>query len=363
MNSGSNPKNKKERIGSGRKAILIILAVLVVVALLCVAAYNRFVEKPELPPVETPDLPQETKPVGGEVTVPPEPVLNTRKSKDFYTILVVGTDLSSNSTDTIMLVSYDVTNQKATVMSIPRDTLVNAYGTDCYTRINSIYAEYGSGERGREALTAEVAQLLGFRPDYRVFVRWELVGQLVDAIGGVEYDVPFHMEYDDPAQDLHIYVEKGFQTLNGDLAMQLVRWRKNNPGVASGGGNGSDLTRLKVQQGFLKATLKQALQIKNVSKIDELAKLFSENVEGDLTLENILWFASQAIFGGLKVDSVEFITMPWKDANPYLYPDQENLLILINEKLSPYTAEVTADQLDLIYFDAEGNLCSTGESQ
>jgi len=79
MNSGSNPKNKKERIGSGRKAILIILAVLVVVALLCVAAYNRFVEKPELPPVETPDLPQETKPVGGEVTVPPEPVLNTRK--------------------------------------------------------------------------------------------------------------------------------------------------------------------------------------------------------------------------------------------------------------------------------------------
>ena len=214
-----------------------------------------------------------------------------------------------------------------------------------------------------DALTQEVSKLAGFVPDYRVFIHWVLVGQMVDAIGGVEFDVPFHMEYDDPAQDLHIYVEKGVQLLDGDKAMQLVRWRKNNDGVSSGGGTGSDLDRLKVQQGFLKAVLKQVLQIKNVTKINDLAKLFSDHVEGDLSLENLLWFAKEAIFGGLNVENVEFVTMPWKAAGNQVYPDQEALLELINGKLNPFTADITLSQLNLIYFDADGNLCATGDTE
>ena len=155
-------------------------------------------------------------------------------------------------------------------------------------------------------------------------------------------------------------MEKGLQVLDGEHAMQLVRWRKNNAGVSSGGGNGSDLTRLQVQQGFLKATLKQTLQIRNVTRINELAALFNDHVESDLTLENLLWFATQAIFGGLNADDVEFVTMPILSANPYVYPDREALLELINTRLNPYTTDVTVNELDLIYFDAYGNLCSTG---
>lgn len=343
----------------GRRALLAILIVLAVLAAVVVFAYRSLVVRPELPADNKPSSPGTSESQQGGAQYQ-EKVEGERKSKDFYTILVVGTDIASNSTDTMMLVSYDVTNQRATVMSIPRDTLVNPFGTGRYTRINSVYAAYGRGEDGMTALTNEVAELVGFMPDYRVFINWELVGQMVDAIGGVEYDVPFHMEYDDPAQNLHIYVEKGLQVLDGEHAMQLVRWRKNNPGVASGGGDGSDLTRLQVQQGFLKATLKQTLQIKNVTKISELATLFSEHVESDLSLENLLWFATQAIFGGLDVDDVEFVTMPIRSANPYVYPDQEALLELINTKLNPYTTDVTLNELDLIYFDAYGNLCSTG---
>ena len=350
------PKRKKRHRGRG--AVLTVLIVLAVFAAGVAMAYRSLVVKPDLPPLESNGLPADFEQEGG--TELQDKVVGERRSKDFYTILVVGTDTSSNSTDTIMLVSYDVTNQNAAVMSIPRDTLVNTFGTGRYTRINSVYAAYGRGEAGMTALTNEVSELVGFMPDYKVFINWELVGQMVDAIGGVEYDVPFHMEYDDPYQNLHIYLKKGLQVLDGEKAMQLVRWRKNNAGVSSGGGNGSDLTRLQVQQGFLKAALKQTLQIKNVTKINELAALFSKNVEGDLSLENLLWFATQAVFGGLDPECVEFFTMPVLSANPYVYPDREALLELINTKLNPYTIDVTINELDLIYFDANGNLCSTG---
>lgn len=347
----------------GRRICLALLLILACLAATGVIVYRRFVVKPELPTTVTPVRPPatETDPVSTPVQEPEEPVIQQRKSKDYYTILLAGTDTSSSSTDTIMLVSYDVTNQCATVMAIPRDMLVTTFGTDRYTRINTIYSAYGRGEAGMDALTREVARLVGFTPDYRVFISWELVGQMVDAIGGVEFDVPFHMEYDDPAQDLHIYVEKGLQKLDGNTAMQVVRWRKNNSGVSSGGGTGSDLDRVRVQQEFLQAVLKQTLQIRNMTRISELAQLFSDHVEGDLSLENLLWFAVQAVFGGLDADAVEFTTMPWKAANPYVYPDEERLLELVNTKLNPYVTDVTAQQLDLIYFDADGNLCATGD--
>lgn len=360
----SDMHNQKRRWRGARIAVLVIALVLALLAGGSEYLYRSLFVKPELPqPGEAVTPPATvTDPETGEETSPVvvDKVSGERKSKDFYTILVAGTDVASDSTDTMMLVSYDVTNQKATVMAIPRDTLVNAFGTGRHTRLNSIYAAYGRGEAGQNALAHEVSELVGFVPDYRVFIRWELVGQMVDAIGGVEFDVPFHMEYDDPAQDLHIYVEKGLQVLDGEKAMQVVRWRKNNAGV-SGGGGGSDLNRVKVQQSFLKAVLKQTLQIKNITRIDELVTLFADGIEGNLTVENLLWFAKEAVFGGLNVDAVEFVTMPWKSANPYVYPDQDELLKLINEKLNPFCAEITLNELDLIYLDAEGNLCATSD--
>lgn len=361
MRSGAEKRKKKK---GAFRVFLAVMLVFVVLVLAAAAVYSSYIDKPELPPE-----PEKKEPIvvvdpdTGETTEvePAEKISGTRKSKDFYTILLVGTDTASSSTDTIMLVSYDVTNQNATVMSIPRDTLVSTFGTNRYTRINSIYAAYGRGEAGMDALSQAVSELVGFMPDYRVFVGWELVGQMVDMLGGIEFDVPFHMEYDDPAQNLHIYVEKGLQTLNGDQAMQLVRWRKNNPGVSSGGGTGSDLDRLKVQQGFLKAVLKQTLQIENMTLINEIAEMFSSHVTGTLTLQNILWFAKEAVFGGLSVDNVQFLTMPWSAANPYVYPNKDKLLELINTRLNPFQTEVTIDQLDLIYFDDEGEMHSTGQ--
>ncbi len=356
------PKRKRhERL---RLVILLIVTVIMVLAATVCVLYTRWVKKPVLPPephgvssspVSESGTPSSEEPLDLDAVEPK--VSGERKSKDFYTILVVGTDTSSNSTDTIMVVSYDVTHQKATVMSIPRDTLVNC-SAYYYARVNSIYATYGRGERGMDALTREVSELVGFTPDFRVFINWELVGQMVDAIGGVEFYVPWHMEYYDPYQDLNIYLREGLQTLNGDKAMELVRWRKNNPGIPSGS-DGSDLARLKMQQDFLKAVLKQTLQLKNVTKIGQLSQLFGENVDSDLTVENLFWFASQAIFGGLSVDDVEFVTMPIYGYKAYVYPNQRELLELINTKLNPFVSDVTIRELDLISVNADGSLRSS----
>lgn len=284
-----------------------------------------------------------------------------RKSADFYTVLILGLDTGGGGhTDTMLLASYDVTNQKATVMSIPRDTTVNVRSS--YKSINGVYNNNGRGEDGIQALKTQVSKLVGFVPDYYVMIDWELVGQMVDAIGGVYFDVPYHMGYDDPYQDLHIHFEPGYQYLNGEDAMNLVRWRKNNDGTATPGGGG-DTSRLDVQHQFLKAVLSQTLQLKNVTRIGQLAELFGENVVSDLTIENLFWFGSQAIMGGLNVDDVNFVTMPYSGGygayEMKVCPNWNQLLELINESLNPYVEDVTMKQLDLIRINKDGSLTSS----
>lgn len=358
--------------------VMIVLAVIMVLAATVAVLYTRWVQKPTLPPDNGPsaNVPVSGEPVesGGEDLGfdPVEPkVSGERKSEDFYTILVFGADETSGLTDTMMVVSYDITNQRATVMSIPRDTLANTRvsGVDA-KKMNAVYKFNGRDEKGIEALKNEVSELVGFMPDYYVMIDWELVGQMVDAIGGVYFDVPYHMGYDDPYQDLHIHFEKGYQYLNGEDAMNLVRWRKNNDGTSTEGGGG-DTSRLNVQHQFLKAVLSQTLQLKNVTRIGQLAELFGKNVVSDLTIENLFWFGSQAIFGGLNVDDVEFITMPYafgeyptKDGSgwkmrSFVYPVRNQLLEIINEGLNPFVDEVSLRELDLIYVNSSGGLSAT----
>ncbi len=363
-------KKKKEKI---IMVVMIVLAVIMVLIAAAAVLYSRWVRKPTLPsaddePSISADAPTADPSVSGDDldldSVQPK-VGGTRKSKDYYTILVFGADETSGLTDSIMLVSYDVTNQKATVMSIPRDTLVNVRSS--YKSINGVYKLNGRGEKGIKALKNEVSDLVGFTPDYYVMIDWSIVGKMVDAIGGVYFDVPWDMWYSDPYQDLYIDLKEGYQLLDGDKAMQLVRWRKNmDPKtykILSDHSSG-DVGRLKIQQGFLKAVLKQTLQLKNVTKISQLAQLFGENVTSDLSIENLFWFGSQAILGGLNADNVTFTTMPYYNGGygeytAKVYPNRKDLLTLINESLNPFVEEVTIKELDLISVNKNGTLSAS----
>ena len=289
-----------------------------------------------------------------------------RKSKDFYTVLVLGRDTGGGgNTDTMLLASYDVTNQKAKVMSIPRDTMVNVPWD--VKRINSVYNYYGGGEKGIKALYKEISQLVGFEPDYQVIVEWDAVGAIVEAMGGVYYDVPRNMNYDDPYQDLHIHQTKGYRKLSGSDVMQVLRYRHDTD-IHYGYPDG-DLGRIKTQQSLLKAMIEQLLQLKNVTKIGDFARAVKNNVTSDLTFEEMLWFGSQAVMGGLTIDSVNFVTMPNTGKMvysrsiggmlSYVVPNAQELLDLVNNELSPFVETFTMRDLDIMSVNSDGSVSSS----
>ena len=289
-------------------------------------------------------------------------------------MLILGRDTGGGgNTDTMLLASYDITNQKATVMSIPRDTMVNVPWD--IKRINSVYNYYGGGEKGIKALYKEISQLVGFEPDYQVIVEWEAVGKIVDAMGGVYFDVPRDMNYEDPVQDLSIHQTKGYRLLSGDDAMQVLRYRHDNRknGKMLGYPDG-DLGRIKTQQGLLKAMIEQLMSLKNITKVNEFIKVFNENVETDLSFQNMLWFAKQAFLGnssGAKLDTaqVNFVTMPNKNVScwsrvyhsyqSYVTPNAQELLELVNNELSPFVEPSTMSDLDIMSVNSDGSVSST----
>ena len=368
-----DPGRKRSKLTRGQKGLIAVAAVLAV-ALTGVLAWQSLFVRPELntgkteqqedpetgEPVEEIDWGEGIRPRGdGE-----------RKSEDYWTVLILGRDTGGGgNTDTMLLASYDVTNQKATVMSIPRDTMVNIpYDVK---KINGVYNYYGGGDKGIQALYKEISQLVGFEPDFQVIVEWEAVGEIVDAMDGVWFDVPRDMDYEDPYQDLSIHLDKGYQLLNGEQAMGVVRFRDGVNGYSTG-----DIGRIETQQAFLKAMVEQLLKLENVPKINRLIEVFQNNVTTDLSLENIFWFAKAAILGGLKVEDVNFVTMPANYSAhaysryyseelgrfyqlAYVTPYPNELLELVNTALSPYKEVFTLSDLDIMTVNADGSVRSS----
>ena len=366
----SRPKKPKKpsRLTRQQKLLIAVAVVLAIVLIAVVACQSLFV-RPDLPDknADADSGTQEEEIDWGEGTRPRSD--GERKSQDYYTVLILGRDTGGGgNTDTMLLASYDVTNQKATVMSIPRDTMVNVPWD--IKRINSVYNYYGGGDKGIQALYKEISQLVGFEPDYQVIVEWEAVGEIVDAMGGVWFEVPRDMNYDDPYQDLHIHQEAGYRLLSGDDAMQVLRYRHDNKvnGVMKGYPDG-DLGRIKTQQAFLQAMVEQMLQVKNITKINDFIKVVQDNVETDLSFQNMLWFGQQAVLGGLKIENVNFVTMPNKNVScwsrtyhnyqSYVTPIASELLDLVNNELSPYVETFTMSDLDIMSVNSDGSVSSS----
>lgn len=380
--ASEKPRGKRMQKSPGRltrrQKLLAVVAVLLALAVVAAAFHRKMVVRPDVEnkPLNTAEQDTVEQLDYGEGIRPK--VDGQRKSGDFYTVLILGRDTGGGgNTDTMLLASYDVTNQKATVMSIPRDTMVNVSWD--VKKINSVYNSYGGGDAGIDGLYKEIAQLVGFEPDFRVVLEWEAVGALVEAIGGVEFDVPYNMDYDDDVQNLHIHQLAGLRQLSGEDAMQVIRWRENNNdspyGYRKKNGGIGDAGRMKVQQDFLKAVIRQTLTIQNAPNLRKIAKVFQEHVDTDLAFSNICWFAEQAVLGGLKVENVEFLTMPYQGASAYsryytklngkyselayVTPVADKLLEIVNGKLSPFAEAFTLADLDIMSVNADGSISST----
>lgn len=218
-------------------------------------------------------------------------------------ILVIGQ--SQNLTDTLLVCSYDPKVQDVSMLSIPRDTFVGnnknrATGMD---KINALY------QVDPDKLVSAVNNITGLNIKYYVKVDTKGLRELVDSVGGIYFDVPMDMDYDDGTQDLHIHLKAGYQLLDGDKAEQVVRFRHNNDGSSYPIEYGDqDLGRMKTQRAFITEVIKQLAKVENVTKVDDYIKIAKNHVETNFNLGSLKDYAPYAI--DFKTEDIQSAALP-----------------------------------------------------
>lgn len=268
------------------------------------------------------------------------PSARMRKER-FHTILLGGLDDENGGSDTNLLVAVDAKNGKIDVVSLPRDTLLNVSWS--VKKLNNAYHHGGFSQT-----MAEVSRMLGIPVDHYITVDLRAFVELVDEIKGVDFEVPVDMDYDDPAQDLHIHFSKGLQHLDGKAALEVVRWRQNNDGT---GYPTADIGRIGTQQAFLKAVAAQTLQPSNWDKVGAMAEIFQKWVKTDLELANLIWLGEQALTVGS--DNITFYTLPGDGAGyykggSYYILDPDAVLEMVNSHFNPYQEDLTLDDMYIL---------------
>ena len=202
-------------------------------------------------------------------------------------VLLLGDDARRGETmartDSIMLVSIDSKLKRVAMLSIPRDSYVAipGHGKD---KINHA-SVYG----GPELTAKTVSQLLGITVNSYIIIGYDGFKNVVDILGGVDYDVETDMYHWDPEDGsaYQINLKKGMQHLDGSKALQYVRYR----GYASG-----DIARTEHQQRFFVALANELLQPSSVLKLPSLVPELSHYVKTNLSTSDLLKLASTARF-------------------------------------------------------------------
>ena len=266
------------------------------------------------------------------------------RRKNVYTLILAGVDEVSGNTDTILLGRVDADAHSMEFVNIPRDTYVNRAWD--VRKINCVYsAARNAGEDGLEKLREAMRGLCGFDADCCVVVDVPTVAEVIDLMGGVYFDVPFDMDYEDAAQGLSIHIPAGYRCLSGEECIQLCRYRKNYV-------NG-DLDRIALQQSFLKAAARQFISLGSIPNLARVVQLAVSSVDSDLTAANIAFFLRCAI--QCRPDDIGFHTMPNCPADAgglsYTFVEKDAWIELLNRALDPFDTPIAEEELDLVYLD------------
>ncbi|HYE67461.1 MAG TPA: LCP family protein [Anaerovoracaceae bacterium] len=256
---------------------------------------------------------------------PNSPFFEAFKDKNRVNILMIG--VNDGMTDTLMLGSYDLDAQHVDVISIPRDTYYPREDADSAAerKINSIYGV--DKAVGTAAAVSET--LLGMPINYYIVVDYDVVRKVVDSMGGVPMNITFHMHYNDPYDDppLKIDIPEGYQVLDGDTAVEFLRFRKGSGGYV--GYPEGDIGRIKAQQEFVKSAFRQALGF----SLPKVAKTTLDNVDSDLPLGMATKLAASAV--GLDGEDMQTVMIPGesgtKDGLSYWFSDEEAIEELLTQ--------------------------------
>ena len=289
MSNNKKSKEKKQKRKGRRifgKIVLILLLIIIILA--GVFAYKVYKNGGGLTGIVT-----------TLVGTDPEKIKNL---PDFYCLLL---GKSEAMTDTIMVAKYSPSTGKAALLSIPRDSFVgsNPNTATASDKINSKYQI--SPQRTIDA----VNELTGLNLKYYITVDTKALRDLVNAIGGVYFDVPIKMDYDDSSQDLYIHLEPGYQLLDGQKAEWLVRFRHNNNGTSYSYEYGdNDLGRMRTQREFLMAVAKQTLKLENITKINDIMNVIEQEVETNIDFDTMMEYAPALL--NINADNIQTNMLP-----------------------------------------------------
>jgi LCP family protein required for cell wall assembly len=334
--SGNNTSKKKTEKPKHRgRGALIALAVVV---LIVGGVYLYWIITTQAPDVGGNDP---SAPEGEEAGV-----TAADHQEGVHTLLVVGNDQEGFNTDTMMVMKYDSVNKTANAVSLPRDTMVNF---DKVKKLNAVYFNEG----GIDALMDAVEDIVGFRPDHYIVVDTNCFVKVVDAMGGIYFDVPQDMDYDDYSDKDHdgvdeyvfnIHVKAGYQLLSGYDALGVFRYRD---GYAMG-----DIQRLGVQHDLLMAAAEQFMGTRNLFKLYQAASIILDNSDTDLTYGNLQWYAQQ--FLGLSIEDISISTMPttgtWVHDTTYVAINVDEWIAMLNETINPLTKQISKQDCSIVYW-------------
>ena len=327
-------KKKKRRLKKKYRILRGIYIAVVVIAAIIVIAYAvlKFTVRP--PEIKQPD---DTGSQTSQEAVPGMTSGDHTRREQTYTFMLCCPDQASGNADAIMLVTYDVPNQKIGMLSVPRDTLVD----QASPKINAAM------HKGVENLQSVVSDLVGYPIDFYIQIDLNGFQELVDAVGGVDFNVPVEMYYNDPTQDLSIFFQPGMQHLNGEDAMKVCRFRKNGDGTGYPMG---DIQRSETVRKLMITVAKKL--VANIGKLDQFVSIMQRNIETNLSATDLTWFVTKAV--GVNLDSgVSGDALPGDGSVTYgstrycyeLEPGKS--LEMINRLVNPYTASLTAEDVNI----------------
>lgn len=329
----SNQSNKKKLLLKFFAIVFTIVGTFLIIGGFILGTYLK--TKDIITPTE--EIEPTSAPINNveKVTEPTVQATISSKEEEYkeLTVAVFGVDKTENLTDVIFVVHFDSKTKKIDMLSVPRDTRVkipksrmtSRVPSDGYVKINEVHS-YAGKSNAIENSTKQIEELLNITVDNYVKVNLTGFKNIVDAIGGVEMDVPQNMVYEDPEQNLHINLKKGMQTLNGQKAEQLVRFRKD---YAQG-----DLKRIDVQHIFMKALIDKILNMDNLIKnAPQLAYNIVKYVSTDIGLNEILEYIEY--IDDIKADNITMATLPGTaktiNGHSYYIHDTAQTQKLINE--------------------------------
>lgn len=245
------------------------------------------------------------------------------------TVLLLGTDYRPKHqtylTDVIMVATLNPKTKSATLVSLPRDT---KFEQDGYRsrKLNEYYPVFKSREKesgvsAEEEMKKMISEYMGLKIDYVTVLNFQGFRDVVDELGGVSVTVDKNMCYRDTADGTDINLKAGEQHLNGDKALDFVRYRKSNcrPRTAAS----DDFERNQRQNQVLRALIDQMQSFNGLTKFGNVIEAVDKNLTMDIETAQMKNLVST--YWNISKDNVTYNPVAGTWRSPYVYIDEEKL--------------------------------------